>query len=113
MIKVTDHCGLTSGKRTDKSKLFKIFYGELKTAPMIEECPVSMECQITDILDYKTHDIFIGKIIGTYCDEKIAIERGVDVLKVKPLLFDMSSRKYYGLGDSCGQCWNIGKDYEA
>ena len=29
----TDHCGLVSGAHEDKSKVFKSFYGKLKTAP--------------------------------------------------------------------------------
>ena len=31
----TDYCGLVSGRETDKSELFDLFYGELGTAPMI------------------------------------------------------------------------------
>ena len=46
MIKETDYCGLFSGKLRDKSTLFKTFYGKLKTAPMIEECSVNMECEL-------------------------------------------------------------------
>jgi flavin reductase (DIM6/NTAB) family NADH-FMN oxidoreductase RutF len=39
IVKETDYCGLMSGKNIDKASLFKTFYGKLKTAPMIEECP--------------------------------------------------------------------------
>ena len=44
MAKETDYCGLYSGKNNDKSQIFKIFYGTLKTAPLIQECPVNLEC---------------------------------------------------------------------
>ncbi|MFX1252773.1 MAG: flavin reductase family protein [Promethearchaeota archaeon] len=110
MVKITDYCGIVSGKKADKSGLFEIFYGELKNAPMIKECPVSMECKVTEILDYKTHDVFVGEIINTYCDEDIATERAVDLTKIKPLLFDMSSRNYFKLGEPFAKCWNIGKE---
>jgi flavin reductase (DIM6/NTAB) family NADH-FMN oxidoreductase RutF len=40
MAEVTDYCGIVSGKKTDKSKIFDLFYGELKTAPMIKDCPL-------------------------------------------------------------------------
>jgi flavin reductase (DIM6/NTAB) family NADH-FMN oxidoreductase RutF len=43
MVEVTDYTGLVSGKRVDKSKLFAVFYGELKAAPMIIKCPIPME----------------------------------------------------------------------
>ena len=31
MVEVTDYCGIVSGKKHDKSKIFDLFYGELKT----------------------------------------------------------------------------------
>ncbi len=33
--------------------------------------------------------------------------------KVRPLLFDMSSRKYWSLGESVGHCWKEGRGYDA
>jgi len=33
MVAATDYCGIKSGKKVDKSKIFELFYGELKTAP--------------------------------------------------------------------------------
>jgi len=41
----TDFCGIMTGKKTDKAALFEVFYGELKTAPMIRQCPVNMETE--------------------------------------------------------------------
>jgi hypothetical protein len=35
------------GEKVDMSKLFDIFYGALKTAPMIRECPLCIECRTT------------------------------------------------------------------
>jgi flavin reductase (DIM6/NTAB) family NADH-FMN oxidoreductase RutF len=43
MADVTDYCGLVSGKKCDKAKMFETFYGKLKTAPMIKECPYNEE----------------------------------------------------------------------
>jgi len=42
MVKQIDYCGLVSGRNFNKATLFKTFYGTLKTAPMIEECPINM-----------------------------------------------------------------------
>ena len=46
MVEVTDYCGIVSGKKEDKSPLFTSFYGKLKTAPMIEQCPINLECRV-------------------------------------------------------------------
>ena len=41
-----DYCGIYSGKKRDKSKIFEIFYGVLETAPLVQECPVNLECRL-------------------------------------------------------------------
>jgi len=110
LVQETDYVGLYSGKKHDKSGLFEIFYGELKTAPMIRECPVSMECKLHNVYDTPSHDVFIGEIVETYVDESILIDDAVDISAVKPLLFDMSSRKYWSLGDEKAKSWNVGKE---
>ncbi len=110
LVKETDHCGLVSGKITDKSPLFKTFYGKLKTAPMIEECAVNMECELIKTVDFPSHDVFIGKIATTYCDETVITDGTVDFAKVQPILFVMNDRSYYKLGDKFAKAWDVGKE---
>ena len=67
MIEIVDYIGIYSGKKIDKSKLFDIFYGKLKNAPMIKECPINIECKLVDIIKYDVADhIIIGEIIESY-----------------------------------------------
>ena len=105
----TDYVGIVSGKKTDKSGVFEIFHGELDNAPMIQACPLNMECKLYDTYDTPTHDLFIGEIVETYADESVLSEGKVDITRVKPLLFDMSSIRYWSLGDAVANCWNVGK----
>ena len=105
----TDYVGIVSGKKSDKSDVFEIFNGELDNAPMIRACPLNMECRLYDTYDTPTHDLFIGEIVQTYADEAVLSNGKVDITKVKPLLFDMSSIKYWSLGDAVANCWNVGK----
>jgi flavin reductase (DIM6/NTAB) family NADH-FMN oxidoreductase RutF len=109
LVVETDYIGLVSGKKTDKAEVFEIFYGSLPKAPMITACPVNMECTLFDIYDTPTHDLFIGEIIETYADEFVLKDGKVDLSKVKPLLFDMSSIQYWSIGNPLANCWNIGK----
>jgi flavin reductase (DIM6/NTAB) family NADH-FMN oxidoreductase RutF len=111
-IVAVDYVGLVSGNKTDKSAVFETFFGELKTAPLIKSCPLSMECRLYDTYDLKTHDVFIGEVIATYADEAVLSDGKVDLAKVKPLLFDMSSMKYWSLGPAVGSCWSEGKQYK-
>lgn len=46
----------------------------------------------------------------TLLPESVLSDKKIDVSKLKPLLFDMSSKKYWSLGGEIAQCWNIGKE---
>ena len=105
----TDYAGLVSGKNTDKSELFEIFHGQLENVPMIKECPINMECRLYDVYDTPTHDLLIGEIVETYADESVLSEGKIDLTKLKPLLFDMNSIKYWSVGEVVADCWKIGK----
>jgi len=59
-------CGSKSGRDFDKGSLFDTFYGELKTAPMIRQCLINMECEMTEILDYDPNEGIIGHLIESY-----------------------------------------------
>ncbi len=52
-IRETDYCGIISGSRVAKVKAcqFKVFYGKLDNAPLIEQCPINLECKVVHILD--------------------------------------------------------------
>jgi flavin reductase (DIM6/NTAB) family NADH-FMN oxidoreductase RutF len=108
LVAETDYVGLVSGKKVDKSSLFDLFYGDLETAPMIRNCPVNMACRLHDTYDTPTHDLFIGEIVETYADESVLDQSAVDIARVKPLLFDMSSKKYWSLGPAVADCWRAG-----
>jgi len=110
LVEKTDYCGLVSGKDVDKSKLFKIFYGQLKTAPMIEECPVNMECRLVKNVDFPAHDIFMGEVVATYADESVLDDQGrLDYALLKPILFTMHDAGYWRLGERFADAWSIGK----
>lgn len=109
LVVETDYCGIASGKNSDKSKLFKVFYGELPNTPMIDECLVNMECRLLNVIDMSSHEVFVGEVVNTYADESVITEEQIDISKIKPLLFDMSSKKYWSLGSEVAKCWSIGK----
>jgi len=113
LVKETDYCGLFSGRDKNKSDLFKTFFGKLKTAPMIEECSINMECELINTVDFPSHDVFIGKVASTFCDEAILVDGTVDFSKVDPILFVMNDRNYWRLGSKFAKAWNIGKELDA
>jgi flavin reductase (DIM6/NTAB) family NADH-FMN oxidoreductase RutF len=118
MVVQTDYFGLVSGKRVDKARLVQTFYGELQTAPMIEQCLINMECRLLQTVDFPRHDVFVGQVAATYCDESVLTDGApfdqahgvVDFERVRPILFVMNDRSYWKLGERLGQAWSIGKE---
>ena len=111
MLDVTDYIGMASGRTLDKSGLFDVFYGALKSAPLVDDGPVTMACRLIEHVELPTHDLFVGEIVETYADVEVLTNGVVDIAKVKPLLFDMGSKKYWSLGEPLAKCWSAGKDY--
>ena len=110
MVKETDYCGIVSGKKADKAKLFENFYGKLETAPMIKQCPLNMECRLIQIVDFPNHDVFVGEVVETYCDGQYLTDGIVDFSKIQPILFVMNDRSYWKLGERFAKAWNIGNE---
>lgn len=112
MVEVTDYCGLVSGKQQDKSRLFTTFYGALGTAPMIRECPLSMECKLHQQLDVGgTNDIFLGEIVEVYADDRILTSGLPDIRKIDPIIFSMHDNNYWKIGMHLARAWSIGKEF--
>jgi flavin reductase (DIM6/NTAB) family NADH-FMN oxidoreductase RutF len=112
MIQITDYIGISSGTQIDKSTLFEIFYGSLKTAPMIDECPINIECSVVTILDFGgKNDLIVGKIEETYSDEEYLSNDIPDIKKVNPIVFTRYDHKYYGIGEYIGLAYTIGQSY--
>jgi flavin reductase (DIM6/NTAB) family NADH-FMN oxidoreductase RutF len=109
MIEKTDYCGLVSGCRTDKSKLFDIFYGELKDAPMIKECPVCMACKVHDIVKLPSNTLFIGEIVEAFSEDQYITDGHPDVKKINPFTLTMPDNGYWAMGDNVGKAWSAGK----
>ncbi len=113
MVKITDYCGMKTGKEIDKSELFEVFYGDLKSAPMIKECPLNLECKVVEIIDNKHgHDIIIGEIINAYAEDFIINGAIPDIKKLQPLIFSMNDNNYWKLGEHIGKAWSIGKEFK-
>jgi flavin reductase (DIM6/NTAB) family NADH-FMN oxidoreductase RutF len=112
IVNETDYCGLHSGIKADKSKVFKNFYGKLGNAPMITECPVNMECELAETFLINDHEIFTGNIIHTYCDEKCMTNGVADLGKIQPFFFSFIDRSYWTLGKPLAKAMDIGKSYK-
>ncbi len=106
LLSLADYCGLVSGHRVDKSRLFETFYGELGTAPMAAECPVNLECRVVGTLAVGKRHLFVGEVVEAHVDEEWVSEEGgrraiADLTRLDPILYALDNR-YYSVGKPIG-----------
>lgn len=78
LVRSADWCGVYSGKNVDKfakCKLTKEQANEV-SAPLISECPVALECKVSDVVPLGTHDMFIADIAAVDIEEELVDEKG-------------------------------------
>ena len=109
LIEKTDYCGLVSGSKTDKSEVFNVFYGELKKAPLIEECPICISCTVYDTVKLPVDTLYIGAPKEIYTEEKYLTDGKPDIKKINPFTLSMPDNNYWSVGENLGKAWSIGK----
>jgi len=111
MLEAADYCGIAKAAITDKSNVFKYHFGELKAAPIIDEAPLVMECEVLDMHEVGAFNNYILKPVHTYVQEEYLNEKcKIDYEKISPVLFEFQSAQYLSTGKVIGKCWNYGKD---
>ncbi len=112
MMAKADYCGIHSGKNTDKSKLFSNSKGPHGT-PLIDECPVNLECKVIHDVTIKNRHIFIAEVMETFIDEIYTEKVGsktkiADMKKLNPLIYSLDNY-YYSIGEIIGEGYKEGK----
>ena len=112
MSSATDFCGIYSGAKIDKSEIFDVFYGELKTAPMISKIPLNFECKLTKTFELLHADFFVGEIVSVYVEEKYLVNGKIDLKSMDPLLFEDGKGNYWSLGICLAKAFDVGKHFK-
>ena len=109
MVEITDYTGLVSAKNTDKSALFDLFYGELQSAPMIRQAPLTLSCRLHTTVDLPTNTVFIGELIESWCEDECLTDGKPDMTKINPFMLSMPDNNFWALGEKVGDAWGSGK----
>jgi len=114
LVRETDYCGLISGTtKADKVKdcNFTIFYGKVRNAPLIEQCPVNLECKVVHILTLGSHTLVIGQIEEVHVSEDCMTDGEPDPAKIDPLMYVTGANKaYFRIGEKIGPAFKIGME---
>lgn len=111
-VDVADFFGIASGNKME-DKFERTGYHAAESdkvhAPIIEEFPVVMECELLEMLKTDYVSGIVGKIVNVKAEEAVLDAKGkVDVKKLKALMFDQFQNGYYSTGEKVAQAWNAG-----
>ena len=68
-----DYCGSISGRHTNKfdDLEWTATPGTKIASPLIEECPVSLECKIVEVAHLGSHDWVMGEAVAVHVEESL------------------------------------------
>lgn len=82
------YLGSKSGRDEDKFAALGLEWteGTVVPAPLLNACPLSVECKVVDCVRTGDHDLFIGSIEAIHCDESwLGADGNIDFGKVVTL----------------------------
>ena len=113
-IKEADFFGIASGNTMgDKFERtgMTATKSERVNAPIVEEFPITMECELLEIVETENIYSIIGKIVNVSAHEELLDEKGrIDVSKSELIIFDQFKAGYFVSGEKVGQAWQSGKE---
>ena len=103
MVKDVDYCGTVSGRSTDKytDRGLTAARGHVVNAPIVAECPVNIECRVTQEISLGSHQMFIGEIVNVQASKSALDDSGrIDIAKLSPLGYGGGT--YWSLKEALG-----------
>ncbi len=109
---VADYFGIATGNKTP-DKFERTGYHAVRSsrvnAPVIDEFPVAMECELAEVVETETMYCIVGRIVNVAAEESVLSENGkVNPAKLNALIFDQFQNGYYVTGEQVGRAWNAG-----
>ncbi len=104
LVAAADWCGVHTGRKADKFKKWNLTRAAASavSVPLIEECPLSLECKVFDIIELGTHHMFLADIVAVDVDEAL-IDRDGRLHIEKAELCAFAHGEYFELGKSLGK----------
>ncbi len=101
---IVDYCGHVSGRDVDKWQACNLTPAPATKigVPLIAECPVALECRVTQHLTLGVHDLFVGEVLAVQVDEEVLTPQGhIDHEQADPLAF--AGGYYFRVGEQVGR----------
>ena len=105
MVEALDYCGVVSGRDVDKFAELELTAATasiLQYAPLIDECPISLECRVEKVLSLGSHDYFVAEIVAAHIAEEWCVPGGCRPSPDPAQVIAYMAGEYYTLGSSLG-----------
>ena len=113
-IAETDFFGISSGSRCDKFTESGLHAQKAPNveAPLVEEFPISIECELLDTLNLGSHVMFIGRVVNTLVSEECLDEKNKIIPeKISPFCIAPGNGDYFALGEKIGKAYSDGNKF--
>lgn len=104
---------MESGYNTDKIKNIGFTVTEAKTvhAPIINELPLSFECEIVHTVKVGSHMQVTGELKRILAEESILNDKGrIDIKKLNPIIYDEEQVQYLSVGEKLADAFRTGME---
>jgi flavin reductase (DIM6/NTAB) family NADH-FMN oxidoreductase RutF len=102
-IRAADTCGVVSGRDVDKFEKTGLTPAPASKVgpPIIQECPLALECRVRKTVELGTHTMFVAEIVAVQVSESLMTAGGRLALE-KAGLAAFAHGGYYALGRKLG-----------
>ena len=103
LVRSVDRAGVITGKDIDKFETcgLRRTPSVAVSCPTVADCPIALECKVTDVVSLGTHDMFIADIVAVTVDDSVIDEEGKLRIE-KAGLMAYAHGTYFELGKKIG-----------
>lgn len=103
LVRSVDRAGVITGKDIDKFEAcgLRRTPSVAVSCPTVADCPIALECKVTDVVSLGTHDMFIADIVAVTVDDSVIDEEGKLRIE-KAGLMAYAHGTYFELGKKIG-----------
>lgn len=80
-------------------------------APVINELPLSLECEIVHTVTVGSHMQVTGEVKRILAEESILNEKGrIDLARLRPIIYDEEQVQYLSIGEKVSDAFRVGME---
>ncbi len=104
LVRAADFAGMYTGAKKDKFAELSLTAEECEhvSCPAIAECPLSLECRVSEVIALGSHDMFLADIVGVRVEESLLDKNGKLCIE-RADLAAYAHGEYFALGKKLGR----------